>query len=134
MNPRAANEVFQKDCLVRLGTCVAPVGRGKAGQEVLDVEMRMPDGSMFREKLKYGDLKLLKVPYGPKLPVTLRPRRGLDVGAGPGQELKTEIVGGQVGIIFDTRGRQPFEIPTDPSQRVRVLSAWARAMDEYPEL
>lgn len=132
VNPRAANEVFQKDCLVRLGTCVAPVGKGKWGQPVLDVELSLPDGSTFRETLTYGSLTLLKAAYGPKVKAVLKPRRGFDMGAGLGVPLTADLQGGQVGIVLDCRGRRPFEIPTDAAERVRRLKLWAQALDEYP--
>lgn len=133
VNPRAANEVFQKDCLVRLGTCIAPVGKGKWGQEVLEVELRLPDGGTFHKTLTYGELVLVKVPYGPKVKAVLKPRRGFNMGAGPGVPLTTEVAGGQVGIIIDCRGRRPFAIPHEPAERVKRLSAWSKAVDEYPE-
>ncbi|MFM7200433.1 MAG: glutamate mutase L [Myxococcota bacterium] len=132
VNPRAANEVFQKDCLVRLGSCVAPVGKGKWGQPVLDVELTLPDGGSFRETLTYGSLKLIKVPYGPKVRAVLKPRRDFNMGAGPGVPLNADLNGGQVGIVLDCRGRRPFEIPADASERVRRLKQWAQALDEYP--
>jgi len=133
IHPKAANEVFQKDCLVHLGTCIAPVGPARHDQEVLEVDMALPDGTRLRETLRFGELRLVKVPYGPKVPVTLKPQKGLDVGAGEGQLLSTEVTGGVVGIVLDARGRRPFEMPTQPAERVRRLQTWAKAMDEYPE-
>jgi hypothetical protein len=35
---KAALEVFNKDCLVRLGTCIAPVGNSKPGALMLTGE------------------------------------------------------------------------------------------------
>ena len=35
---KAALEVFHKDCLIRLGTCITPVGRSKAGDVVMTAE------------------------------------------------------------------------------------------------
>ena len=37
VHEKAAIEVFNKDCLVRLGTCIAPLGEGELGQEMLDL-------------------------------------------------------------------------------------------------
>lgn len=133
VNPRAANEVFQKDCLVRLGTCIAPLGKGKWGQEMLEVTLTLPDGQKIHELLRYGDLKLIPCPFGPKVHAVLKPRKGFDLGPGPGVPLEAEVVGGQVGIILDCRGRRPFEMPRDPAERVRRLTLWSKAMQEYPE-
>ena len=36
-------EVFEKDCLVRLGTCIAPVGEQKLDAPVLKYELLLPN-------------------------------------------------------------------------------------------
>ena len=41
--PDIATEVFDKDCLVRLGTCIAPVGQAKS-KPLATVHIRFPDG------------------------------------------------------------------------------------------
>ena len=46
IHPDAATEVFEKDCLVRLGTCVATVGAPAAGP-ALTVELRLQFDSVF---------------------------------------------------------------------------------------
>src|SRR5262249_48398137 len=60
IHPAAATEVFEKDCLVYLGTCIAPVG-GKPGKHVLDVEWTI-GGATKRESLVHGDLRLAPLP------------------------------------------------------------------------
>jgi hypothetical protein len=80
IHPAAATEVFEKDCLVRLGTCVAPVG-GKRGV-VLECELRLPSGAK-RVSLSVGDLQLLPLGEGETCEATLSPAAGVDVGAGP---------------------------------------------------
>ena len=57
----------------------------------------------------------------------------MDIGVGPGQELSTNIYGGEVGIILDGRER-PIKIPDDVSQRIKYLKSWQKAVDEYPEV
>ena len=131
VNAKAALEVFEKDCLVRLGTCVAPVGPGHEGEVALEVEMALPGGGTFNEALPFGEVKLIPAPYGQGLKATLKPGRKLDLGAGPGQPLVTELHGGVVGILFDTRGRRPFSLPTEAAERVRRLTRWSSAVGEY---
>ena len=48
---KAALEVFHKDCLIRLGTCINPVGRSKPGDIVLNAELTMPDGTILEQEL-----------------------------------------------------------------------------------
>ena len=43
------------------------------------------------------------------------------------------MFGGQVGIVFDGRGR-PLEIDASSSKRISNLKKWSEAMNEYPEI
>ena len=55
------------------------------------------------------------------------------VGAGKGKRVETSSPGGVSGIIVDARGRQPFELSPDRTERVKKLQAWNKAMDAYPD-
>ncbi len=128
----AAIEVFEKDCLIRLGTCLAPVGNAKPGATVLMAELTLSNGDIQKYEIKYGDIVRIEVPYEP-VKATLTPGKGMDIGAGKNELIETTIYGGVVGIIFDGRGR-PMEIPSDPKQRISDLSKWSVAVDEYPDI
>lgn len=132
VHPEAATQVFLKDCLIRLGTCIAPVGRAKEGKTVLKAKVKMPSGEIHDLDLKYGDLQVIPLAVGEKAHLELHPVGGIDVGHGKKQSLEKEINGGTVGIIFDCRGRQPFEIPKEPAKRIEKLQKWIDAMDIYP--
>jgi len=132
VHPEAATQVFLKDCLIRLGTCVAPVGRAKEGKTVLKANVKMPDGKALDLNLKYGDLKVIPLEVGKEAELDLHPAGGIDVGEGKKKPLKRKIQGGVVGIIFDCRGRQPFEVPKDKNKRIEKLQTWIDAMDIYP--
>lgn len=132
VHEKAATEVFSKDCLLRLGTCIAPVGPIKAGKEYVHVKFTLPDGTLVDKGYKLGDLELFEAPYE-AIEAELTPARGIDVGAGPGQVVKTKIYGGLVGIIIDARGRRPFALPTDAAERVAKLQEWSKAIKEFDE-
>ena len=128
---KAALEVFHKDCLIRLGTCINPVGRSKPGDIVLNAELTMPDGTILEQELIRDKIVRIEVPYEP-VKAILRPGKNMDIGAGPGQEIATDIYGGTVGLIFDGRDR-PISIPSDPLKRLEALRSWSSALNEYPE-
>ena len=128
---KAALEVFHKDCLIRLGTCINPVGRSKPGDIVLNAELTMPDGTILEQELFKDKIVRIEVPYEP-VKAILRPGKNMDIGAGPGQEIATDIYGGTVGLIFDGRDR-PISIPSDPLKRLEALRSWSSALNEYPE-
>ena len=132
IHPAAAIEVFEKDCLIRLGTCIAPVGKAKSDQVMLEYEFIFPDERVGGE-LMFGDLKLISAPFEP-LRVRLTPGKGLDIGAGKNEVLDTKVSGGVVGIILDGRGRQPFNLTENTENRVLQLKEWSEETDEYPQL
>ncbi|MCK9328309.1 MAG: glutamate mutase L [Candidatus Cloacimonetes bacterium] len=133
INPEAATEVFNKDCMIVLGTCVAPVGRIKPDAIALSAEIELPDGNVFKEDIPFGEIRLIPCPLNTKAKAKLKPGKGLDVGAGKNQEFITELSGGVVGIVLDTRGRQPFVLPTDKQTRIKNLKKWMKELNAYPE-
>ena len=132
IHPKAAVEVFEKDCLIHLGTCIAPVGKTKPDQAVLQYEISFPNERIGGELIS-GELKLIPASYE-SVRVKLTPGKGLDIGAGKNEILETEVYGGVVGIILDGRGRQPFSLAKNIKQRMHDLSKWSKATNEYPEL
>ena len=131
VNPEAATQVFERDCLIHLGTAIAPVGVAKAGETCLSIEVRIAGNPPIVEDVPYGELRLYPLPLGEKASLKLQPSRRFDVGAGNGQTVEVEAMGGVVGLVVDTRGR-PFEVPTDAQQRVAQLTKWQSALDAYP--
>ena len=127
---KAALEVFNNDCLIRLGTCIAPVGNAKPGALMLTAELTMPDGSNQQVELRQGQLLSMPADYK-AIKATLRPAKEFDIGAGKSEEISTTIYGGVVGLVFDGRGR-PFNLSVEKDKRIENLTAWSKAMNEYP--
>ena len=128
----AALEVFEKDCLIRLGTCVAPVGKLSGSEIPLQVNLEFKNGEKKDIEVRYGELIRIEAEYE-EIKAVLTPAKGVDVGAGDGEQISTMIFGGQVGILFDGRGR-PLEIDASSSKRISNLKKWSEAMNEYPEI
>ena len=128
----AALEVFEKDCLIRLGTCIAPVGKLSGSEIPLHVNLEFKNGEKKDIEVRYGELIRIEAEYE-EIKAVLTPAKGVDVGAGDGEQISTTIFGGQVGIVFDGRGR-PLEIDASSSKRISNLKKWSEAMNEYPEI
>ena len=131
VHAKAAVEVFEKDCLIRLGSCIAPVGNQKKDGFVLEYEIKSSD-SNYSGQIFSGEMKLLKIPYE-EAEATLIPGKGLDIGAGIDEQIICKVRGGVVGIILDGRGRQPFTISKDINVRIDSLVKWSNEVEEYPE-
>ena len=132
VHPEAANEVFEKDCLVKLGTCISPVGEGKPGSRCILVKFTKPNGETIEKTFNYGDIELIPL-ENVKINCHIRPEKNFDIGAGKGKELDAEIEGGVVGLIIDCRGRRPFVIPQDAKQRIEFLQKTVKVLNTYPE-
>jgi len=133
ISEKAATEVFEKDCLIYMGSCVAPVGAMKPGKIALHAKIKLPNGETFEEDVPFGEVRLLPCGVGEVAKATLKPGRGLDLGEGKGQEMECDLHGGVVGIVLDTRGRQPFNLPVEAAQRVPLLKKWMKEFKVYPE-
>ncbi len=131
VHPDAASQVFERDCLIYLGTCVAAKGEGKAGKPCFTYTI---NGDTLNEQgsIECGELKLLPLGLDETVTIVIEPSRGLDVGAGPGNRVETEVRGGTVGLILDGRGR-PLKLPEDRGECRESLSQWYEAMKVYPE-
>jgi len=128
----AAWSIFDKDCLVRLGTNIAAAGTGKPGEKVMTVEMKLPNGDEITEELSMGDIKLIQLAEREEAEATIIPAKEFDVGAGPGKELESTVSGGVAGVMLDARGR-PLYLPDEADQRKELLLKWFKAMDLYDE-
>ena len=127
----AALEVFHKDCLIRLGTCITPIGKAKNESTVLTVKLTFSNGEKIEKKLKRNELHRIKADYE-EVTAELIPNKKMDIGSGIGESIKTTIYGGLVGIILDGRDR-PISIPNDPRERLSSLKNWSDALNEYPQ-
>lgn len=134
VSPEAAQQVFDRDCLIRLGTAIAPIGMGKEGEHCVDVHVVTSGGKTYDVKATVGSMHRIEIPENETAEVTAKPARAFDIGKGKGKghEAKFTVNGGVVGLIIDARGRQPFVLPTDKQKRISKLIEWYKAMDIYP--
>lgn len=133
ISAKAATEVFRNDCMVYLGTCVAPVGKCKPGKPALYAKLELPDGKVFEQEIPYGEIRLIPCDEGTVAKATLKSLSGLVLDKDKNRELTVDLHGGKVGIVLDTRGRQPFSLPTEKAERIASLKKWMRELDAYPE-
>ncbi|MFA9494925.1 MAG: glutamate mutase L [Candidatus Bathyarchaeota archaeon] len=128
----AAWNIFDKDCLLRLGTSIAAKGQAKFGELVMDIDITMPDGETINEQMMLGDLKLIKLSPDEEADVVVKPAKQYDIGAGPGESLEATVQGGVAGLLLDARGR-PMYFPEEDSKRKELLLSWFKATEMYDE-
>ena len=125
VQPEAAVQVFERDCLVYLGTCIAPAGIGKPGKPCFSYRIT-GEGIDESGEVAFGTMQLLKIADGVTARAVIDPNKGFDAGGGDGKSFEQEIRGGTVGVILDGRGR-PLELPAERDACRRAVVAWNRA-------
>lgn len=132
----AAKQVFEYDCIVKVGTCIAPVGEGKEGEPCVTVK-----GDGLDVSVPFGTIKVVPIDIEKLEEIVVEPARAFDVGEGKGKSVRvrrfetskgqrdqtTNLIGGTLGLIIDTRGR-PFNVKLESANRIAKLREWLQAM------
>jgi uncharacterized protein (TIGR01319 family) len=133
VHEQAATDVFEKDCMIYLGTCVSFTNRGKAKGNAVEYTLKMPDGQAISNALPYGELAMHPLGVGEEAEIEISPARGLNLGEGKGKTVKARVSGGVAGVVIDTRGR-PLEMPSGTAERQAAIKRWNKALNVYPEI
>ncbi len=132
----AAREVFERDCIVRIGTLVAPVGLGKDGEPCVTIK-----GNGIDVSVPFGEIRVIPINTDQTKELVVEPAKTFDVGGGMGKTVTarlfddmkgkrdstTNLIDGQVGIIVDTRGR-PFNLDLNSPDRIKKLRSYLEAL------
>jgi uncharacterized protein (TIGR01319 family) len=121
-HPDAALDLLWKDCLVPLGTCVAPTGRLAAGLPGLKVAGHSAGGRKFDLTVAAGDIRVIPLSPGETADIILMPMPPLNVGLGPGIPRRCRVNGGVTGLILDLRGR-PLDLGRG-DDRAATMAGW----------
>lgn len=127
MNPAAAIAFLEHDGFLDVGPVIAPVGRGKLGERALSVEWISVEGERKRENVAFGSLATIPVHNNAPVSVDLRPSPKFDIGwAHRGWGGTIRILGGELGLLIDARGR-PLSWP--PKFAQSMVQEWLAALE-----
>ncbi|MDW8325865.1 MAG: glutamate mutase L [Anaerolineales bacterium] len=126
-NALASVQVLESDALLRLGVAVSWVSQTPlpAGTPLGTATLVDANQKSSTVEVRVGELEVLPLPLGQTGKLTLKPRPGVDVGAGPGRARARpiEVDGSMVGVILDGRGR-PLSLPATEAQRLEATQRW----------
>jgi uncharacterized protein (TIGR01319 family) len=134
---KAALEIFEKDCLIRLGTCVGFSGKltpDDYGKEVASLKITMPDGEVLEREIEYGTIQKIELEEGKTAEIEGKVASpfGLSTKEGNDRNFNIKVEGGVVGVLIDARGR-PVDLPGDDDARQTKLREWFTNLEAYPE-
>ena len=132
VHPQAAMDVFEKDCLIYLGSVVAPKGNGTKGDTCFRYEIIGKTLNQSGE-MAFGEMELHPLGIGEEAEITVEPAKTFDMGAGPGKKVTKKIKGGLVGLILDARGR-PLSFADHPAANMEMVNDWVTQLDIYPKM
>lgn len=126
---------LERDGLLNLGLCIAPIGEAREGETAIKVEIVYTDRSPVTAEVPFGAIEVVPLPMGERASLKLWPGKDLDIGLGRGAAAtpRAEVEGGAVGIIIDARGR-PLDLPAAQAKRRAKLLQWLQATRAYPQL
>ena len=128
IHPEAALEVFNKDCLIRLGTSINPIVKGKIDNSELFTYSFKYQNKNYKGAIKSGQIEFFPIPYEP-LEITFEPSNNVDLGNGFGQKVEGEVSGGEVGLMLD--GRLNDSDGDVVIENKKVLTDWYKKMKVY---
>jgi hypothetical protein len=131
VHPEAAAQVFERDCLIYLGTCIAAKGLGKEGKPCFS--WTLTGDVKATGTCNFGAIELIELGPEQNATITCDPVRGFDLGAGNGKKVTHDVRGGTVGLIIDGRGR-PLALPEDRQQCQLSMKTWVENMALYEEM
>jgi hypothetical protein len=127
-NPLMAVQVLDSGIFNHLCTVVAANSRAPDGRRILRVRMVYQNGNEREFEIKKGDFFKLPLMRGETAELLLHPFHGCDVGLGrPGRGGRVRVMGGNVGLIIDARGR-PISVRTGTSDRAAQFQTWIQSL------
>lgn len=125
VNPEAASQALENDCLVTWGTVFVPDVSARQGEPVvLNVQVEPSRGGKLEADVKLGSLELIPLGEGEKANVELRAGRGVTWGKSVrGNVFKREVQGGTVGLMIDARGR-PLPVAENTERQREKMQQW----------
>ena len=99
VNEQAAMDVFVHDCMIYLGTCIAPIGQDKPGERCLDYTIALPTGEV-KGTLKFGEIRLLPLGVSEEAMMHVKPARNVDVGPAVAKRLSVECAAAWSGCCW----------------------------------
>lgn len=124
VEPLMAVQLLDTAIFTNLGTVICVDSPARIGDLVLTIEVAREEGQREILEISKGQLKRIEVNRGVHIRLYLAPEKDSDVGMGKrGLGGWVSVVGAEVGVIIDARGR-PLQLPKSAQSRSRLIRDW----------
>ena len=131
VEPEIALEVLHRDCLIPIATSVSLKGRVDKDAPLAELTLKTESGT-YTKALRPGKIYNFRETWNQTFSWKIKPSRGIDAGAGFGEEIERQARRSAVGLVIDTRGR-PLILPKDPALRRLLNHQWGVAIGAFDE-
>lgn len=128
VEPLLAVQLLDTAIFTNLGTVICVDSPARDGELVLTIEVAREEGQREILEISKGQLKRIEVNRGVHIRLYLAPEKDSDVGMGKrGLGGWVSVVGAEVGVIIDARGR-PLQLPKSTPARSKLIRDWIWAL------
>ena len=127
-SPALAADAVELDLLRPTATVIVVTGSGSEGDLAVRGQLRHGDGEAVRFTVPYGSIHQLPLPDGQQATLTLSCEPRFNIGAHPSADevvfgSTTPLLGSELGLIIDARGR-PLSAVSDPTLQAARVASW----------
>jgi hypothetical protein len=126
VNPALVVQVLETGVLNNLGTVISPIIRARTGEIVMRIRLQEEDVPERTFEIRKGEI--VRLPLGLNKTAKLLIKSLKHMESFPGAR-NLKVVGGELGVIIDTRGR-PIHHPSDPGVRRENNLKWNKSLQE----
>ena len=127
-SPALAADAVELDLLRPTATVIVVTGSGSEGDLAVRGQLRHGDGEAVRFTVPYGSIHQLPLPDDQQATLTLSCEPRFNIGAHPSADevvfgSTTPLLGSELGLIIDARGR-PLSAVSDPTLQAARVASW----------
>lgn len=126
INPALVVQVLETGVLTNLGTILSPIFRARTGEAVMRIRLQVEDEPEKTFEIRKGEIVRLPLAVDKTARLIIKPLKHMDGFPGT-RNLK--VVGGELGLIVDTRGRS-LRLSPDAVLRRETFLKWTNSLQE----
>lgn len=131
ISPALVVQVLESGALSNMGSVISPVFHAKDGDVVLKIRVTEENSAEKDYEILQGEIVRLPLAIGKIAKIQLKPVKRMSAFPGDNRLSSAfKVVGGDLGVVVDTRGR-PIRLPSDPILRRERNAKWNESLQEF---